>query len=104
MAVDQFQPSIRQAIGEQAACEADLVVQQGQRLPLGFGMQARVQLVRRQLAGADADVSDDAVADGHGFTCFFGESCTRTTRSVNIGSPLGPGSSWIKSVSLPSST
>jgi hypothetical protein len=66
VAVDQLQAAVGQLVGQQAAGEADLVVQGAQGVALEVGVQAEVQLVGDQVAGADAAVGLDAVADRHG--------------------------------------
>jgi hypothetical protein len=64
--VDELEPAVGQLVGQQAAGEADLAVQRLQRGALQFGIQAEVELVDEQVAGADATVALDAVADGVG--------------------------------------
>ncbi len=72
MPVDQLEPAVGQFIGEQTAGEADLGVEIGQHGSLHGGMPASIQLVRHQVASADADMTDDAITHrqrqgfGHG--------------------------------------
>src|SRR5262249_27662030 len=61
--VDEFQSSVGQLIGEQRTSEADFGVEGGQRRALGLAMQARIQLVRHQIAGPHTDMGLDAIAD-----------------------------------------
>jgi len=63
VAVQQFQPAIGHLVGQQATSEADLLVQGQQGGTLHLGVQTEVPFVRHQVAGADAAVSLDAVAD-----------------------------------------
>jgi len=63
MTVDQFQPAVGQFVGQQAAGKPDLPIQRLQGPLLRLRMQPIVPLVRRQIAGADAAMSLDAVAD-----------------------------------------
>jgi hypothetical protein len=63
VAVEQFQAAVGEFVGEQAAGEADLAVESLQGGFLQLGVRTEVQLVRDQVAGADAAVRFDAVAD-----------------------------------------
>ena len=63
MAVEEFQAAVGKLVGEQAAGEADFLVDGLEGGFLEFGVEAEVPLVRDQVAGADAEVRLDAVAD-----------------------------------------
>src|SRR5437016_4729326 len=67
MAVDEFESAVGQFIRQQRACEADAAIEIGERLALGVVVEARVEFVRHEIAGAHADVTSDAIAD-HGNT------------------------------------
>jgi hypothetical protein len=63
VAVDELELSVRQLVGEQAAGEANLLVKSAERGALVLGVEAVIQLVRDQVAGADLAVALDAIAD-----------------------------------------
>jgi hypothetical protein len=65
VAVDQLEPAVGQFVGQQAAGEADLLVQGLQGADLVALVVAVVELVRHQVAGTDTTVGLDAVADLH---------------------------------------
>jgi hypothetical protein len=54
MAVDQLESAVGQFVGQQAAGEADLVVERLQGGTLAAGMRAEVELVGDQVAGASS--------------------------------------------------
>ena len=62
--VDELETAIGQFVGEQAAREADLLVDGLEGGFLGVGVEAEVPFVRHQVAGADFTVGFDAVAGG----------------------------------------
>jgi hypothetical protein len=64
MAVDQFQATVRQFIGEQAAGETHFAVQDRQRGALELGVRAKVELMRPEIAGANAAVGLGAEKGG----------------------------------------
>src|SRR5882724_3757180 len=67
MAVYQLEPAVGKLVGKQAAGEADLLVERFQSGALVGGVRAEVELVRDEVAGANAAVGLDAVANcgGH---------------------------------------
>jgi len=62
MAVEQFQSAVGQLVGQQAAGEADILVERFERRPLQVGMQPKVQLVGNQIPGPNPPMPFDAIA------------------------------------------
>src|SRR5262245_27597141 len=66
MAVDELDATVRQAITEKAANVAQLVQRILQGAALVFWMPPPVARMRHEIAGADGDMINDAIADGVG--------------------------------------
>ena len=65
VAVDEFETAVGEFVGQQAAGEADFVVDGGQGGLLGVGVEAEVPFVGNEVGGADTAMTFNAVAN-HG--------------------------------------
>ena len=64
MAVEQFQSAVGQLVGQQAAGEANFLVERFERRLLQGGVQPKIQLVRNQIPGTNPPMPFDAIAYG----------------------------------------
>jgi hypothetical protein len=82
VAVDEFESAVGELVGEEAAGEADLVVDGFEGGFLGVGVRAEVPFVGEKIARSDAAVGEDAVSSGHwcagchAFTAIVGQTAS----------------------------